>query len=63
MGADDITSLVVRPVIMGGMRARKTRSNQGYVTKKQVAGFVLAAAATAIFSRVLNDLVERHLAA
>jgi hypothetical protein len=62
MGADNITSLLVRPAIMGGMRARKTKSSQGYVTKKQVAGFVLAAAATALFSRVLNDLIERHLA-
>ena len=62
MGAGDLTSLVVRPVITGGMRARKTRASQGYVTRKQVAGFVLAAAATALFSRVLNDLIERRLA-
>jgi hypothetical protein len=62
MRADDITGLVVRPVVTGGMRARKTKSSQGYVTKRQLAAFVLVAAGTALLSRVANDLIERHLA-
>jgi hypothetical protein len=61
MGVGDVTGMVVRPAISGGMRARKAKSRQDHVTKKQIAAFVLVSVGTTILARTLNDLIERHL--
>jgi hypothetical protein len=61
MGVGEITGLVVKPAVTGTMRARKTRSRQNHVAKKQWIGYVGVAILTTVLSKVLNDLIERRL--
>jgi hypothetical protein len=45
------------------MRARKTKSRQHVVAKKQWAAYVGVAVMTTLLTKVLNDFVERRFAA
>ena len=61
MGVGQVAGLVVKPTVAGTMRARKTRSRQNSVAKKQWLGYVGVAILTTVLSKVLNDLIEQHL--
>ncbi len=63
MGAGDIAGLLVRPAVTGTMRARKTKSRQHSVAKKQWVAYVAVAVLTTVLTKVLNDVIERRLAA
>ena len=61
MGVGQVTGMVVKPAISGGMRARKAKARQDGVTKKQIVAFILVSVGTTVVARTLNDLIERHL--
>jgi hypothetical protein len=63
MGAAEMAGLVVRPAVTGTMRARKTKSRQHVVAKKQWVAYIGVAALTTLLTKVLNDYVERRFAA
>jgi hypothetical protein len=63
MGVAEVAGLVVRPAVTGTMRARKTKSRQNSVAKKQWVAYIGVAILTALLTKTLNDLIERHLAA
>ncbi len=44
------------------MKARKTKSKQHSVAKKQWIGYIGVAVATSLLSKVLNNIIERRLA-
>jgi hypothetical protein len=63
MGVAEVAGLVVRPAVTGTMRARKTKSRQNSVAKKQWVAYIGVAILTTLLTKALNDLIERHLAA
>jgi hypothetical protein len=63
MGVADVAGLVVRPAVTGTMRARKTKSRQNSVAKKQWVAYVGVAILTTVLTKVLNDVIERRFAA
>jgi hypothetical protein len=63
MSVAEVAGLVVRPAVTGTMRARKTKSRQHVVAKKQWAAYVGVAVMTTLLTKVLNDFVERRFAA
>ncbi len=63
MGAGDVAGLLVRPAVTGTMRARKTKSRQHSVAKKQWVAYVGVAILTTVLTKVLNDVIERRFAA
>ena len=63
MGVADIAELVVRPAVTGTMRARKTRSRQHSVAKKQWIAYVGVAVLSTLLTKALNDFIERRFAA
>jgi hypothetical protein len=63
MGMAEIAGLVVRPAVSGTMRARKTKSRQHSVAKKQWIAYIGVAILSTALTKTLNDLIERRLAA
>lgn len=63
MDVADVAGLVVRPAVAGTMRARKTKSRQNSVAKKQWVAYVGVAILTTVLTRLLNDVIERRFAA
>ena len=62
MGLAEVAGLVVRPAVTGTMRARKTKSRQHSVAKKQWIAYIGVAIMSALLTKTLNDLIERRLA-
>lgn len=62
MGVGDVAGLVVRPALTGTMRARKTKSKQHSVAKKQWLAYIGVAILSTVLTKILNDLIERRLA-
>ena len=62
MGVGDVAGLVVRPALTGTMRARKTKSKQHSVAKKQWIAYIGVAILSTVLTKILNDLIERRLA-
>jgi hypothetical protein len=62
MGVGEVAGLVVRPAVTGTMRARKTKSRQHSVAKKQWIAYIGVAILSTVLTKTLNDLIERRLA-
>lgn len=62
MGVGQFAGLVARPALTGTMKARKTKSRQNSVAKKQWIGYIGVAVATTLLTKVLNDFIERRFA-
>jgi hypothetical protein len=63
MGAADVAGLIVRPAVTGTMRARKTKSKQHSVAKKQWVAYIGVALLSTVMTKTLNDFIERRFAA
>jgi hypothetical protein len=63
MGAADVAGLIVRPAVTGTMRARKTKSKQHSVAKKQWVAYIGVALLSTVTTKALNDFIERRFAA
>jgi hypothetical protein len=63
MGAADVAGLIVRPAVTGTMRARKTKSKQHSVAKKQWVAYIGVALLSTVMTKALNDFIERRFAA
>lgn len=58
-----MAGLVVKPVVTGTMRARKTKTRQTSVAKKQWIGYIGVAILTTVLTKTLNEFIERRFAA
>jgi hypothetical protein len=63
MGVGDWAGLVVKPAVTGTMRARKTKTRQSSVAKKQWIGYICVAILTTVLTKTLNEFIERRFAA
>jgi hypothetical protein len=63
MGVAEIVGLVARPAVTGTMRARKTKTKQHSVAKKQWVAYIGVAILTTLLTKVLDDFIERRFAA
>jgi hypothetical protein len=63
MGVGDLAGLVVKPAVTGTMRARKTKTRQNSVAKKQWIGYIGVAILTTVLTKTLNEFIERRFAA
>jgi len=63
MGVAEVAGLVVRPAVTGTMRARKTKSRQHRVAKKQWIAYIGVAALFTLLTKLVNDFIERRFAA
>jgi hypothetical protein len=63
MGVGDLAGLVVKPAVTGTMRARKTKSKQNSVAKKQWIAYIGVAILTTVLTKTLNEFIERRFAA
>ena len=63
MGVGELAGLVVKPAMTGTMRARKTKSKQNSVAKKQWIAYIGVAVLTTMLTKTLNEFIERRFAA
>ena len=63
MGVAEVAGLVVRPGVTGTMRARKTKSRQQSVAKKQWIAYIGVAILSTLLTKALDDFIERRFAA
>jgi hypothetical protein len=63
MGLGDLAGLVVKPAVTGTMRARKTKTRQNSVAKKQWIAYIGVAILTTMLTKTLNEFIERRFAA
>src|SRR6478752_8576236 len=63
MGVAEVAGLVVRPAVTGTMRARKTKSRQHSVAKKQWVAYIGVAILSTLLTKLLDDFIERRFAA
>ena len=63
MDAAEVAGLVVRPAVTGTMRARKTKSRQHRVAKKQWIAYIGVTALSTLLTKLVNDFIERRFAA
>ena len=62
MGVAEVAGLVVRPAVTGTMRARKTKSRQQSVAKKQWIAYIGVAILSTLRTKALDDFIERRFA-
>jgi hypothetical protein len=62
MGVAEVAGLVVRPAVTGTMRARKTKSRQHSVAKKQWIAYIGVAVVSTLLTKLVNDFIERRFA-
>ena len=63
MSVAEVAGLVVRPAVTGTMRARKTKSRQQSVAKKQWIAYIGVAILSTLLTKALDDFIERRFAA